>query len=245
MYDPHHWPPAHCIDPLVISFHLTKRIAGLNKKGVSPLGHLLQGQNLEWFRESSARRRIGTRDLATLEAFHEVGVDAEFSGCLTLTLDLPRTNIVERILAITASQEVANKLREITKVPVDMLRPVMPKNRITRLPIRTASKLRAATDLLQRYSSAYAVVTDRLHVAMPCLAGGTPVLFVHPNLDDPRFGGLIDHVQAITPADFLAGRFDFNFENPPPNAVSWRPIASRLRTRCEEFVRESEDHSLR
>ncbi len=146
------------------------------------------------------------------------------------------SNIPERINRL---EEVANNLREITKVPVDMLRPVMPKNRITRLPIRTASKLCNATDLLQRYSSAYAVVTDRLHVAMPCLAAGTPVLFVHPNLDDPRFGGLIDHVQAITPADFLAGRFDFNFENPPPNAVSWCPIASRLRTRCEEFVQES------
>ncbi len=241
MYDPHHWPPAQCIEPLVISFHLTRNTGGLNKTGVSPLPHLLQGANREWFREITAKRIIGTRDLVTLEAFHGAGIDAEFSGCLTLTLQVPRQNVTDRILSIMykANQAVTDKLRELTKIPVDDLKPVMPKRRIPGLAPRTKDKLQAARELLQRYSNAHAVVTDRLHVALPCLAAGTPVLFVHTDLADPRFGGLIDHVRAITPEDFLAGRFDFNFERPPANSDTWKPMAQRLRARCEQFVRES------
>jgi len=241
MYDPHRWPPAPCIDPLVVSIHLSRNTGSVKRPGVSPLRELLTGANLEWFREITMKRKIGTRDHPTLDAFQSAGIDAEFSGCLTLTLQVPRDRVSDRILSIVyrANQAVTHKLREITTMPVDELKPVMPKRRIRWLQPRTPDKLEAAQKLLHRYANAHAVVTDRLHVALPCLASGTPVLFVHSDLEDPRFGGLIDHVQAVTPDDFLAGRFDFDFDNPPANATTWQPMAQRLRDRCNVFVRES------
>ena len=47
------------------------------------------------------------------------------------------------------------------------------------------------------------VITSRLHVALPAVGFGVPVIFVHDNLRDPRFWGLLDFVNPITPRKFL------------------------------------------
>lgn len=67
------WPPSNYIDPLPISMH------------ISPLhaAELLCGDGLKWFQQ---HQPIGCRDWSTVSLLRAYGLDAYFSGCLTLTL---------------------------------------------------------------------------------------------------------------------------------------------------------------
>lgn len=73
MHQPNHWPPSLDINPLFISFHLNS----LAKK------ELLKEKSIEYFKNHEP---IGCRDFKTVELLQSKGVNAYFSGCLTLTL---------------------------------------------------------------------------------------------------------------------------------------------------------------
>ena len=80
--------------------------------------------------------------------------------------------------------------------------------------------------MLWRYRQAHLVITTRIHVALPCVARGVPVIFVHhKNINDSgdvRTKGLTQlfHVldfevlQESAAQKWIKG---FNFTNPPPN----------------------------
>ena len=69
--------------------------------------------------------------------------------------------------------------------------------------ITEEDKLKLAGDLVQTYADARLVITSRIHCALPCLAVGTPSIFIHTNgvghVRDPgRFDGLLDLFNVIT-----------------------------------------------
>lgn len=68
-----HWPPAQCINPLFVSFHLTPNASKwvLNDKGVKYL---------------QQHEPIGCRDTNTMKLLSDAGIKSYFSACLTLTL---------------------------------------------------------------------------------------------------------------------------------------------------------------
>ena len=51
-------------------------------------------------------------------------------------------------------------------------------------------RFQRAEHLLSRYEMAKLVITSRLHCALPCVAMGTPVVFLHNNPQDPRMGAV-------------------------------------------------------
>lgn len=73
MHRPENWPPSSEIKPLFVAFHLNKLAEKemLTKEGVYYL---------------KAHEPIGCRDHHTVSILMERGIDAYFSGCLTLTL---------------------------------------------------------------------------------------------------------------------------------------------------------------
>lgn len=73
MHDPKNWPPSERIIPLFVAFHLN----------VLAKEVLLSPPSLSYLRQHAP---IGCRDLNTLELLKNNGVEAYFSGCLTLTL---------------------------------------------------------------------------------------------------------------------------------------------------------------
>ena len=73
MHNPSNWPPSGKIEPLFVSLHLN---AYVMKKMLSP-------ESIAYLKK---REPIGCRDLNTLQALKNCGVEAYFSGCLTLTL---------------------------------------------------------------------------------------------------------------------------------------------------------------
>lgn len=72
-HEPQNWPPSANIAPLFISFHLNSTA----KK------ELLVPKNIEYLKKHEP---IGCRDRTTAALLKEYGVNAYFSGCLTLTL---------------------------------------------------------------------------------------------------------------------------------------------------------------
>lgn len=232
MYRPEAWPPSRAIEPLFVSMHLSNRVGKLSKQGLRAQQHLLTGRNLEYLKEHASKHPIGARDLSTLEALQRAGVDAYHSGCLTLTLqprNLPRS---EAILAVDVTPAALEQIEKRSRAPITKLTHrissgMSPRERIRQL----------EDHLLVSYETAHVVVTSRLHVALPCLALGTPVFFVHKNLDDPRFGGLIDHVHSASDSDVIAGKFDYDVNSPPQNRATWQPLAQSLRKTVEEFVK--------
>lgn len=76
MHSPYNWPPAPKIKPLFVAFHLNSSIKDIilsNEKNVLYL---------------KKHEPIGCRDMYTVSLLKEKGIDAYFSGCLTLTLGL-------------------------------------------------------------------------------------------------------------------------------------------------------------
>lgn len=73
MHGASHWPPSPMIQPLFVAFHLNSSVKDqmLSSEGVNYL---------------KSHEPIGCRDYNTVELLKSKGVDAYFSGCMTLTL---------------------------------------------------------------------------------------------------------------------------------------------------------------
>ncbi len=220
---PDRWPPVRSIDPLVISFHLSD--TGRRAKT------LLSGSGLEWFKRQAKRNGVGARDLGTLKLFREAGVDAYFSGCLTMTMRPPGDlKPSGDILMIDVDERAAAKLSSVTHQPFRKLTQLIPRD------TSQHERFALVNSRFRELCEAKAVVTSRIHVAFPCLAVGTPVLMVHPEPDNQRFVGIVEHLNFATPEDVLAGRYDFNFDKPPANKETHHNLVKDMERRCEAFV---------
>lgn len=121
--------------------------------------HARHAEYLEWMRRSPWP--IGARDPATARRLAAAGLETDMIGCATLTLpryDGPRRGVFS----------------------VDFAGPGTPLTHAISRRDPVARQWESATALLAKYRSAEAVYTSRLHVALPCLAFGTPVWIAPP-----------------------------------------------------------------
>ena len=223
---PENWPPSPDLDPLLVSVHITAEMPSLNKSRLRPSETLLQGRNLEYFK---AHAPVGARDLWTKRLFEDHGVESYFSGCMTLTLgtgaERRRGNYV---CAVDLAKPVLQQLRRRAR---SSLVPVSHEDAVTR---SFDDRMRAAEKRLSLYAHAKCVVTSKLHCALPCLALGTPVLFVISAPDSYRFSGLRDLVRNCTPDEF--GGVDFDFDHPPANGDAYRTYRAALTDTVNRFI---------
>lgn len=260
MDEPAHWPPSPTIDPLFVAFHLGKHC---RKK-------LLQGKYLSYYREHAP---IGCRDHATLAAFQQAGIDSFYSGCLTLTLPGVDNPLREEVIFCDPfGADVKYRFhRSGDAYYDDLIARLVPANvaataaHVTHEIERdmpAQDRYDGAEKLLNRYANAKLVVTCRIHCALPCLAFGTPVLFIIPRrgsdmmlgglvgkirwwlkrnrLSDKRFPGLVDLMHAHRIQDIESGTpIPFDFRNPPPNPTPIDDIRDPLRARVESFISEA------
>lgn len=73
MHLPQNWPPSDLINPLYVAFHLNSTVKD----------ELLSEESISYLKR---HQPIGCRDLKTMELLQVNGVEAYFSGCMTLTL---------------------------------------------------------------------------------------------------------------------------------------------------------------
>lgn len=178
------------INPLLISIHLDQKILSEN--------------SVKFFKKYEP---IGCRDLYTMELFRQYGIKAFFSGCLTLTLGekytAPKNEKTDEIIFVDVNMK---KLPDNIRSPLEKhlkkydLSKVSSWGHMRSFDIDRSAE---AERLLKRYARAKLVVTSRLHVALPCLAMGTPVILVRTKKKpDNRFGGLIQFVNFVGYGEF-------------------------------------------
>jgi len=110
-------------------------------------------------------------------------------------------------------------------------------------------KFEIAKDMLQKYSTAELVITSRIHCALPCLAMGTPVIYINgfDSFDDTcRFEGILELFNRID-VDVNSGKFTTNFsfegnkinENIQiSNKDNYLKLAMSMKNTCNNFIKE-------
>ena len=145
------------------------------------------------------KSQIGCRDFQTLTYFGDKGY---FSRCLTFTLPkFPESNRTDEILIVKYGNDIDDDTF------VDYIPENIRKNSIELTHREGAlyrgnpeSNIDYARFRLKRYARAKLVITNLLHCAIPCVAMGTPVVFVndfHPNVRQ-RSGAIAGVLPPIT-----------------------------------------------
>jgi hypothetical protein len=108
--------------------------------------------------------------MATTEKFKRRGIDAHFTGCLTLTIDFLKWKPMTKRTAIIEVGFNPDRLY----YKFDMFRHMICKD------WDYPESLRVSYNLLKKYSSYDRVITSRLHAYLPCISMGIPTEFVSP-----------------------------------------------------------------
>jgi hypothetical protein len=255
------WIPSPQIIPHFVSFHINSSAAD----------RILSNQGVAYLRKHSP---IGCRDRYTVSLLRAKGVDAYFTGCLTLTLNSyavsqavrqefilvdPFFNLPSTRNAFSSPRAFASALRSGEILHLHQRNKLLRRGftadclaameRVTQeiTPCGQAEPelFDIAEARLRRYAQAKLVVTSRIHCALPCLAMGTPVIFLNAFdniVDTCRFDGLLDLFNRI---DFASdGRPSTNFGDNcpldgsriPANLTRHVEMAENLRASCNRFI---------
>ena len=222
------FPPSSSLRLLLVAVHINQWGIVDNKEG-----------SLEYLR---AQEPVGARDTMTLQKLLERNVSSYFSACLTLTWDpnirllspQPRSQVVVIDTVSYSRKTLANLVpAEIMKsyISYSVNLGFVDNQGIHSRPTFHHPFQFAYGNLLQ-IAAAKLVITSRIHVALPCVALGTPVIFtlIDGATDSGLPGGGGGRVDGLSQLFHLAyknttdnsWRFDpdFDWENPPPNPSS-------------------------
>lgn len=206
LHNTKNWPPSNRLKPIFVSFHL----ADSWKPDVHSVNYLRQ------------HAPIGCRDLTTANRLKALGVDAHFSGCLTLTIEnpYPPESRTDQIVFCDADRgydggyppSASSLVRRL--IPKSILKSAVhiEQECSDRHQLDYAWKMSRALSQLELLAKARLVVTTRLHCALPCRALGTPVIFLHQNYEtDSRFDGLREALVGYGPS---SKQCQLNFDDP-------------------------------
>ncbi len=265
MHHPENWPPPPELDALLVAFHLVPQYAD----------RLLTEAGLAYFRQ---HQPVGCRDRFTMEKLQAHGIDAYFSGCLTMTLGETYRwdgGSSGEVLVVDPGYQVPDwrslfrgrkqfarawrsgaiwhplrkwaRMRQILKLAgragsVRFLETRYPQYRYP-----TPESCMALADArLREYARAKLVVTSRIHCALPCLAIGTPVLFVDWGFSPEEHFRVDDQIRLFHRVTVDAdGRLETSFDPQSltdgtlRNPETFRPLVAPLVARCKEFIGRS------
>ncbi|WP_436915532.1 polysaccharide pyruvyl transferase family protein [Acinetobacter gandensis] len=256
------WIPSSQLDTLFVAFHINNlaKKTILSKEGIAYL---------------KSKEPIGCRDQNTVNLLQEVGVKAYFTGCLTLTLDRYKKNNIERegiyivdplynypqskyifhspITAIKGllkgrAFQIGKLERHLRNIFTDELLKTA-HYRCQDLPgknVTDEQRFKVAENLLEEYSKAKLVITSRIHCALPCLAMGTPVIYINGFdhvIDTCRFDGILDLFNCINvnPKNgYFTANFDLNGKvdvtTKVKNSDKYLTLANNMKDICSKFT---------
>ncbi|MGC6388416.1 polysaccharide pyruvyl transferase family protein [Ewingella sp. S1.OA.A_B6] len=261
MANPENFPPSNKIDPLYVSVHLNSSI----------IDRIFRPEVIEHFKK---HQPIGCRDNHTRDLLRAKGVDAYYSGCMTLTLGhtYKRKNISDEVIFADIMHDSLS-MKQLLKQPLRLGKRIL-NGRIKELSIKREVLQKyfdedvlnravyidqmvpyinadigfeMADTYLKRLSSARFVVTSRIHTALPCLAMGTPVIFVNggfkTKVDNCRFDGLFDFFNRIDVDGSGNSKCNFSFSGEKINIRTVLknkdlhvPFANDLIKKCQDFT---------
>lgn len=233
------WPPSDSIDPLLISMHFN---ASDDVKKV-----LSSKESEDFF---SSYGPVGCRDYSTLNFLNELGIDAYYSGCLTLTLEKTSPKTHRKYIVVNCyDDEIIDFLKTKTNLPIYDIHQESFFSFDKRFLKREArsyyltsffdynEKFFLAENILKLYENAHCVITDRVHCAFPCLAFKTPVLFFNSAKFEPnRFKGIDELVSVSNFQEYKTNYDMFDVENPPKNSDKYLRIKKDLIKKTKKFT---------
>ena len=228
------WPPPPSVDPILISIHIGD---GMKSKWTHHINYL------------RSKSPIGCRDYATLEFFNAHKVPAFFSGCITLLMHTPNVDAqrTDDIYIVDVKDEYIKLLPKDVRQKGIRINHDMSAGNIC----DKRSRYGEAFKLMEMYSKAKLVITQRIHCALPCVAMGTPVIFIN---SDGMPGGGGSRTSSSTRTRGLTSMFHtldvynighskvsswfhrFPWENIPPNPDL--ATVMRLRATAWNVIRE-------
>ena len=154
------WPPPPNIDPILFSIHI---------------GIPMQPQ---WKSDPDylkKRAPIGCRDYGTVTFLSNLGVPAYFSGCMTLMLQWKSSDRTDKIYIADVKEEYFKMLPEkIQENGIRVKHFMTSDGRYS-----NEGRFVEAFKMIDQYSKAKLVITQRIHCALPCVAMGVPVIFIN------------------------------------------------------------------
>ena len=265
-HQPETWIPAENLIPLFVSLHINSTVAS----------RMLSDEGLAYLKRHEP---IGCRDHFTVRLLESKGVKAYFTGCLTLTLDSyakkelgndGKIYIVDPLYGFPNKDRIFVNAKSIIKGVMkgdilntnsanEFMQKIFSKSLLDQaeyikqeLPKDTYTedeKFLLAEELLRKYSTAKLVITSRIHCALPCLALGTPVIYLNgfeKEFDACRMEGLSDLFHTINinrktkkiSSNFkISGLIDENIEL--VNKLDYLTLADKLKTTVNGFINQN------
>lgn len=215
------WPPSPLIEPIFFAFHIAPK---WERVVCSPCG-------IEYLKR---HQPIGCRDRGTVAILHKYGVEAYYSGCVTLTFDRRSVEPENgRVFIVGGSSKdflsvVPREIRD-DAILVNQAKVELP---FIEWPVRQ----RLAENLLATYRDrASLVITSKIHCAMPCVAMGIPVVFVYNQrkISDYRVEIIRDYVKInYVGESFLHRKIVNRFAS---GNIDWRPAPLDIEKRKGEI----------
>lgn len=230
------WPPSPYINPLLMSMHF------MSIEATDIGDKYLQGLGGEYLK---LHEPIGARDIETKKRLEKNGIESYFSGCMTLTLErfenIEKTN---KIYLVDAEKKVKEKVKkENLEFEIEEITHWLEPSEISKKSID--ERLKDVENLLKKYQSAHLVITNRLHVALPCIALGTPVILVHPEyFDEDRLGTFLKYMDNYTDTEFINMDIKELLKNPKPNNEEYKEIRESLIKKCKDFIEQCESSEM-
>lgn len=226
------WPLSPYIKPLPISMHFTYKDWFWD---TTDRAYHLQGYGLDYLKSIEP---IGCRDSHTMKLLNSKGVKTEYTGCMTLTLEkFEGIKKQDYICAVDVSDKVVEQIRKTTDMEVKVVTHIVPEDYYK---LSWDERMKNVEDLLKIYQGARAVVSYRLHCALPCLALGTPTILLNEDYRNDRFGDYTKYIESCNEEDFVSGKIKYDYRNIPTHSEEWKNLRENLIRRCEEFVQKCE-----
>lgn len=233
------WPPSPYINPLLISMHFTS----LEKVDVGE--EYLKGYGGEYLKKNGS---VGCRDIETQKRLDRNNIENYFSGCMTLTTEkFENVEKEDYICIVDVEDDVYEKIRKSTKREIKKITHSVDSKIIQKKSFE--QRMNDVEELLKTYQAAHIVVTSRLHVALPSIALGTPViLIVKKNYEKDRLETFLKYPSA----HYFSEEFcEFNneiisdiLEQKKENNNEYKKIREKLIEKCTEFIEKSEKDKL-
>jgi len=156
----------------------------------------------ETFRNEFRGYSASSRDFSTRDFLEDRGFQAPFVGCVSSLISQVDLSFIPRyaksdLLFVDIDSNIQNCFTEKHfqgKTVIHL------SNRVNEI-YGENEKLRKIDHLIGRILSSELVVTGRLHVALPAIALGKPTVLIS-NID-PRYGGISEFLNIISPSSFL------------------------------------------
>ncbi|WP_318476252.1 polysaccharide pyruvyl transferase family protein [Photobacterium leiognathi] len=255
------WPPSDKINPLFISFHLNSSVRDFFKNNKDILSYLkkhepigcrdtstrdfLISNGINAYFSSCLTTTLNREDWTNKNDRHGVLFIDVLQGKGSFKHLNMRNDINGLGKILRCPKTLKNKINSINANTVEkkILRLIDNKN-IKHMTTQFSTKLseskrfELAESFLNEYANAELVITSRIHVALPCLAFGTPVLFINPGMDTSRFPGL-DSLFNIMTADEVMNVEEEKLRNiilNLKNKTDFIEYRDKLKSLCNEKV---------